>query len=215
MGEIGFPVQGDDEDALVQAIVREAHDADERVGGILGGAAGQPPEDIFTTDFDGGGGGDLDALVRFLGDVERLLEFVSEQPEGLVPAELHDRVRRAWGSVQPRFKPAVQALVEVPHSALESAGVAGPELAMKIAGLNIAYRNLQRAVARAARAVPVPRAARLVPKALAAVLGMADVIADSLPVIGQLMHPILEHKGFVERAADAVDVSIDVADMEA
>jgi hypothetical protein len=135
-------------------------------------------------------------VVQFLKDLERLLDFVTKNPEGLVPEELHGFLGPAWEVVQPRFEPAIAGLQQVSDVELEAAGLTGAELAMKLGGVEWAYRMFRRAR---------QAGARFVPAALSTVLGLSDVIADSIPVISQLVHPIGEYKSFVEKSADAVD----------
>jgi hypothetical protein len=161
----------------------------------LGGPAGEPPEGLFGTTFFGGGG-DRSHLVQFLKDLERLLDFVTNNPNGMIPKELHGYLKPAWDVVQPRFEPAIAGLQQVSDTELETAGLTGAELAMKLGGVQWAMGRFRRAVV---------ASAQFVPAALSAVLGLCDVIADSIPVIGQLMHPIGEYKSFVEKSADAVD----------
>ena len=69
---------------------------------------------------------------------------------------------------------------------------------MKLAGVEWAYQGLKDAIGKR-------HCARRAPGALAAVLSFADVVGDSIPVIKELVHPILEHKQFVETSAGAVD----------
>lgn len=168
-------------------------------GEELGGPGGSPPDGLFST-FDHGGG-DRDNLVQFLKDLEQLLRFVAENPQGIVPDELQAYIGPAWEVVQRRFDDAIAALQDVEETALEPAGLAGPELQMKLAAVNWAYKRLKAEVQK------VP-GVRRVPGALAAVLGFADVVADSIPVIGGFLHPILEHKQVVEKSAAAVDAAI-------
>jgi hypothetical protein len=183
-----------------QALADGASAGAEAQSGATDGRGGSPPDGLFTTTFDQGGG-DRENLVRFLQDLERLLRFVAENPQGLVPDELHGHLGRAWETVQRRFPPAIAALQEIGDPALEAAGLAGPELRWKLEGVGWGYRGLQDAI----RRIP---GARRAPGALAAVLGLADVVGDSIPVIKELIHPILEHKQLVEKTAGAIDAAV-------
>jgi hypothetical protein len=171
-----------------------------RHGSSAGGLGGFPPDGIFDTAFSQDGN-DRDKLVRFLRDLEKLLGFVARYPDGMVPKELHGDIAPAWRTVRPRFSPAVDALREIPDEDLEASGLTGPELEMKLGGVRWAYARFKAAF-NSFPGTPVA-------KALSAVLGFSDVIADSIPVVGQALHPIREFKSYLEKGADVVDVVIE------
>jgi len=167
-------------------------------------AGGEPPDGLFGTTFSEDGD-DRDRLVDFLKGLERLLDFVVKNPDGMVPTELHPYLKPAWRRVRPRFAPAIAALEIVQLSELKEAGLTGAELDLKLAALRHVVSKFVRAFREEWRSVP---------KILAAVLGMAGVIIDSIPWLHELLEAIREFTSFVEKSADVVDsyVGEDVAE---
>lgn len=165
---------------------------------LFGGRGTRPPDGLFGTDFSQGGG-DRDRLIRFLRDLELLLAHVHENPENILPPELRDYFTASWVVVRPRFGPAIEALGKVPLEDLAAAGLAGAELEMKLRVVGWVYERFQRLD---------QFGGTVAASALAAVLSFADTVADSIPVIKDLLHPILEHKALVEKTAGLADVVI-------
>jgi hypothetical protein len=196
---IGADAMGDLKDAINDAAL-EPDGGGQAPVGQPGGPGGEPPDGLFDTTFSQGGG-DRDRLVQFLRDLQRLLDFITNNPQGIVPDQLHGYLSPAWERVQPRFEPAITRLQEVSEFELEAAGLTGPELAMKLGGIEWSYRRLKGVF----RRVP-----RLIPAAVSTVLGLCNVVADSIPVIGALLHPIGEYKSFVEESAGAIDFVVDI-----
>ncbi len=173
----------------------ESGDLLDRVPGS--GAGQEPPVGDLGTAFSQGGD-DRGDLERFLRDLERLLAYVVDNPDGLVPEELHTYLRPAWAVVQRRFEPALAALREVTDSELEAAGLAGSEFAFKLGAVSFAH---QRFWTRVISHVP---GAGMAAGALATTLRLCDVVLDSIPGIKLLLEPISEFKGVVEATADTV-----------
>jgi hypothetical protein len=169
----------------------------QEVESVEQGPGGEPPEGLFRTTFSDGGS-DRDNLVQFLRDLETLLRFITRNPQGIVPDELHDYLEPAWIRVQPRFQVVIDAVLEISDGDLRAAGLAEAELVLKLNAVRRAYRGILNAFRH-------PRGPKELPGAVSAGLGLADVVGDSIPLIRELIHPILEYKQVIEKSADAID----------
>lgn len=131
-----------------------------------------------------------EALAGFLNDLDGILSDVVAGPQGLLPADLHDRFSAAWPDVQPLFESAREVVVALrPTAALEIVGLTGTQLDLKTAIFGRAreeYRRLR------------------TPSLLSRVLRAANNILKSLPVPSAIKDPIEEFKSAVELAAEEV-----------
>lgn len=128
------------------------------------------------------------ALLRFLSELEDILDDVAQDPDGLVPNALREDLQRAWPRVQPLFGSA-RAVVEAMQGtlALEVAGLTDDQLAFKLGVSNRAQEQY-----RASRA----------PRPLAWFLRRANNILKSLPIPSAIKEPIEEFKTAVEMGAE-------------
>lgn len=139
------------------------------------------------------------AIDELLVDLERLLQDLVNDPQGMVPNGLEGALAAAWNDVQPLFEGVRAALPEVGLADWERAGLVGNELAFKVEAAN---RLVGRARDLFAQVPRIPRAAA---GAFANACGVVDAILRSLPPPIRLMtERIEEFKSIAEKLAESV-----------
>lgn len=177
--------------------VRDRTDSVEQLQ--VAGGGGEAPPRLWTTFSQGGN--DREDLILLLKALESLLGYITRNPQDIVPDSLHEYLRPAWDRVQPRFQHAIDRLADVTDMQLEDAGLSGTEFQMKFEGVRQSLSWIRDAI------LHVPGSGT-VAAAVSIGLGFMDVAADSIPVIGAVLHPIKEYKEFVAASADAVTFAV-------
>jgi hypothetical protein len=154
-------------------------------------------------------------LQEFLGQVEKLLQDLVDNPRPVIPGRHHESMRDAWKDVQPKFGAAISALTNPTdpgtiEEALRARGLTGAQLIFKLNVFRHALENLlDHGTAKDVKdGLVQPRERRWWVRFLrwyTGALKAADVILHSLagvPVVGVFTESISEFKEAVDSGAD-------------
>ena len=84
---------------------------------------------------------DNDKLVKFLRDVQSFLDRLVQHKRAFA-ADIYDTVASAWGKAKNRFDTAIQKTTNIAVEKLDSRGLTGEELKLKLRNVENAFGDL-------------------------------------------------------------------------